>query len=264
MLQPQRHLLNTPFLCIFSPAQRSIYSSYLVTGSIDFKKMSHAWPHAKSTLLTMLCLSTLLTACSGKSEAPAVKPPTEVGVVTMQPERQIVTNELPGRTSAFLTAEIRPQVGGIIEQRPFTEGAQVKTGQLLYQLDNASYLAAQANAQALLTRSEAALSAAKRNANRNAELVKINAISQQLADDSQALMLLATSDLAVAKAALDSARINLAYTRIVAPINGRITTSSVTPGALVTANQSARHSLQCCNSIRCMSISPSPAPNYCN
>ncbi|WP_272953650.1 efflux RND transporter periplasmic adaptor subunit [Polaromonas vacuolata] len=212
----------------------------------------------------MLCLSTLLTACSGKSEAPAVKPPTEVGVVTMQPERQIVTNELPGRTSAFLTAEIRPQVGGIIEQRPFTEGAQVKTGQLLYQLDNASYLAAQANAQALLTRSEAALSAAKRNANRNAELVKINAISQQLADDSQALMLLATSDLAVAKAALDSARINLAYTRIVAPINGRITTSSVTPGALVTANQSARHSLQCCNSIRCMSISPSPAPNYCN
>jgi membrane fusion protein (multidrug efflux system) len=190
-------------------------------------------------LFSVLAVSALLAACSGKSEAPKVAAPVVVGVVTMQPERQIVTSELPGRTSAFLTAEIRPQVGGIVEQRPFIEGAQVKTGQLLYQLDNASYLAAQANAQAMLTRSKAAMGAAKSNANRNTELVKINAISQQLADDTQALLLLATSDVAVAKAALETARINLAYTRIVAPITGRITTSSVTPGALVTANQTA-------------------------
>ena len=239
MLQPQRHLLNTSFLRVFSSAQRSIDSSYLVTGSTDFKKMSHAWLNAKSTLLTMLCLSTLLTACSSKSEAPAVKPPTEVGVVTMQPERQTVTNVLPGRTSAFLIAEIRPQVGGIIQKRAFTEGAQVKAGDLLYQLNNASFLAAQANAQALFNRAQAAQGAAKTNANRNAELVKIKAISQQLADDSQAQLLLATADVAVAEAALQTARINTAYTRIVAPITGRISTSAVTQGALVTANQTA-------------------------
>ena len=187
----------------------------------------------------MLALAGALTACSDKAAAPAPSGPVEVGVVTLQPERQTITTELPGRTSAFLSAEIRPQVGGIVQKRLFTEGARVKAGQVLYQLDAASYQAAQASAQASLAKVQAAVGAAEATARRNAELVKIDAISRQINDDSQAALVLARSDVAVARAALENARINLGYTRIVAPISGRTTTSSVTPGALVTANQPA-------------------------
>lgn len=190
-------------------------------------------------VLAALAVIAALTACSEKAPAPAPRGPVDVGVVTMQPERQTVTTELPGRTSAFLSAEIRPQVGGIVQKRLFTEGALVKAGQVLYQLDAASYQAAQASAQASLAKVQAAVGAAEATARRNAELVKIDAISRQIDDDSQAALLLARSDVAVARAALDNARISLAYTRIVAPISGRTTTSSVTSGALVTANQAA-------------------------
>ncbi len=188
---------------------------------------------------TLVGLALLLGACSDKAPPVAPKGPAEVGVVTLQPERQTVTTELPGRTSAYLSAEIRPQVGGIVQQRLFTEGAQVKAGQPLYQLDASSYQVALASAEALLAKAQANVGTAEVNARRNAELVKIDAVSRQVHDDSQAALVQARSDLAVARAALDNARINLGYTRIKAPIAGRTTTSTVTPGALVTANQAA-------------------------
>lgn len=158
-------------------------------------------------------------------------------MVQIQPERQVVTTELPGRTNAFLVAEIRPQVGGILQKRLFTEGAQVKAGQVLYQIDPATYAVAVKSAEAALSKARATLGTAQTNAKRNAELVKIDAISRQVYDDSQAAVVQAQSDVAVASAALDAARINLGYTQIKSPISGSTTTSSVTPGALVTANQ---------------------------
>ena len=185
----------------------------------------------------VIALLTLLTAC-GKSAPPtaAVAPP-QVGVYQVEPQRQTITTELPGRTGARLIAEIRPQVGGIVQRRLFEEGAQVKAGQVLYQLDPASFQAAHASAQAGVAKAEATVGAARVTAQRNAELVKIDAISRQLNDDSQAQLQLAQADLALARAAMDASRINLDRTRIVAPISGRIALSSVTAGALVTANQ---------------------------
>lgn len=185
-------------------------------------------------------LTFALAACGDKNAAaPSNAQPPEVGVITVQPERQVVTTELPGRTSAFLTAEIRPQVGGIVQKRLFTEGAEVKAGQVLYQLDAASYEVALAAAEAQLAKARATLSTAQTNARRNAELVKIDAVSRQVYDDSQAAAAQAQSDVGVAAAAVEAARINLGYTRIKSPISGRTTTSTVTPGALVTANQTA-------------------------
>lgn len=192
-----------------------------------------------NAVVVMVALAAL-AACSDKNaKKPAPSGPTQVGVVTVQPERQTVTTELPGRTTAFLSAEIRPQVGGIVQKRLFTEGAQVKAGQVLYQLDAAPSQVAQASAEAAQARARSAVGTAETNARRNAELVKIDAISRQVYDDSQAVLAQARSDLAVAAAAVENARINVGYTRIKAPISGRTTTSTVTPGALVTANQTA-------------------------
>lgn len=182
-----------------------------------------------------------LAACSDKSAATpeAAKAPVQVGVVTLQPESQTLSTELPGRTSAFMSAEIRPQISGIVQKRLFTEGALVKAGQPLYQIDPAAYQVAEASAQAALAKAQAVAKTAEVNARRNAELVQIDAISRQVYDESQATVQQTASDVAVAKAALDNARINLGYTRIVAPIAGRTTLSTVTPGALVTANQAS-------------------------
>lgn len=182
-----------------------------------------------------------VAGCSGSSSAssapPQGLPAAQVGVVTVQPEDQPVTTELSGRTRSRLSAEIRPQVGGIVQQRLFEEGALVKAGQVLYQLDPASYKAAYASAQASVAKSEATVNAAKVTARRNAELAKIEAVSQQTSEDSQATLQQAEAELGVARAALDTARINLGFTRITAPIAGRIEASTVTPGALVTASQ---------------------------
>lgn len=182
----------------------------------------------------------LLAACSEKKavEAPAAKA-TEVGIITVQPTAQSLMAELPGRTNAFMMADIRPQANGIVEKRLFTEGAQVKAGQVLYQLDDRSATAAVNSAQAAVAKAKATAQTARSNAARNAELVKIDAISRQVYDDSQAAVAQTASDVAVAQAALDNARVNLQYTRITSPISGRVSTSSVTPGALVTANQTA-------------------------
>lgn len=190
----------------------------------------------------LLCAAVLaLGACSGadnsKKPAPAAAGPKEVGVVTMKPERVAFTTELPGRTGARLVAEIRPQVGGIVQKRLFTEGAMVKAGEVLYQLDPAGFQASFASAQATLRKAEATVAAAQTTAQRNAELVRIDAVSQQVNEQSQAALQQAQADVGIARAALETARINLGYTRITAPIAGRVGLSTVTPGALVTANQ---------------------------
>ena len=195
--------------------------------------------HRGLSALLMLMLFTALTACKAPAEPVAAAPAVLVGVVTLQTESQTLSTELPGRTRAFMKAEIRPQISGIVQQRLFTEGAAVKAGQPLYQIDPAAYEVVVASAAATLAKTLATAKTAEVNAARNAALVKIDAISRQLYDESLALVQQTTADVAVAQAALDNARINLAFTRIVAPIAGRTSLSTVTPGALVTANQVA-------------------------
>lgn len=188
----------------------------------------------------VITLSMLGSGC-GKKKAAAPPPagPPEVGVVTVQPQKVSITTELPGRTSAFLIAEVRPQVGGIIQKRVFTEGSDVKAGQVLYQIDPATYQAAYASAKASLARAEANLIPARLREERYKELVKIKAVSQQDYDNAFAALRQAEADVESAKAAVETARINLAYTKVTAPISGRIGKSAVTTGALVTANQAA-------------------------
>lgn len=177
-----------------------------------------------------------LAGCTPNAEPPA-RGPSEVGVLTLSAQAQTLTSELPGRTKAWLTAEIRPQVGGIVQQRLFTEGAEVKAGEVLYVIDPASYQAAFDKTRASTAEAKAALNSARLKATRYAGLVKIDAISQQDNEDAQASLQSAQAVYQAAQAAEKSARIDLTYTRIKAPISGRVESSSVTPGALVTASQ---------------------------
>ena len=181
----------------------------------------------------------LLAGCgpSDEQKGPPPKRTAEVGVVEIAPGTQPIVTELPGRTTARMVAEIRPQVSGIIQERTFVEGANVKAGQLLYRIDPSLYQAEVARTQAALEKAEANLKSIQVKAERYAELIKINAVSKQDYDDAQAAQKQAQADIALAKAALETARINLGYTRITAPISGRVETSIITPGALVTANQ---------------------------
>lgn len=192
-------------------------------------------------ILPALVLCAAMAGCSERqaSSAPSGQPtePTAVGTVSLQSERYAASTELPGRVSAFLQAEIRPQISGIVQKRLFTEGALVKAGQPLYQIDPASYEAVQASARAALAKAQAQARTAEVNARRSAELVKIDAISQQAAEESQAAAQQSASDVAVARAALQTASINMGYTLIRTPIAGRTGLSAVTVGALVTANQ---------------------------
>ena len=148
-----------------------------------------------------------------------------------------MTAELPGRTVAVMVSEVRPQIRGLIQQRLFTEGQQVEAGQVLYQIDPALYQADFDSAAAALARAEAARVSARLLAERYAELVKVEAVSKQQNDDAEAAYRRAEAEVAVARAALDTARITLEYTRITAPIGGQVSASVYTPGALVTANQ---------------------------
>ena len=162
---------------------------------------------------------------------------TEVGVVTLKSQPVSVVSELTGRTSAALSAEVRPQVGGIIQKRLFKEGDLVKAGQPLYQIDAASYQAAWNEARAALQQAQALVKADCQKAHRYARLVKENGVSQQDADDAQSTCAQDKASVEAKKAALETARINLDWTTVTAPISGRIGISSVTPGALVTASQ---------------------------
>jgi membrane fusion protein (multidrug efflux system) len=156
-------------------------------------------------------------------------------VVTQQPVT--LTTELPGRTSPYLIAEIRPQVSGLILKRLFTEGSDVKAGDVLYQIDPAPFQAALANAEAALGRAEANLPALRARAERFKELVAEKAVSQQAYDDAASALRQAEADVQYWKATVENARINLGYTKITSPIAGRIGKSSVTDGAIVTAYQ---------------------------
>jgi membrane fusion protein (multidrug efflux system) len=192
--------------------------------------------------LTVTIITGLLLAGCGKSKSAGQKPPAgppEVGIITIQPQRVAITTELPGRTSASLVAEVRPQVSGIIQKRVFTEGSDVKAGQLLYQIDPAIYQAAFASAKASEARAEANLIPARLKEERYKDLVKIKAVSQQDYDNAFASLKQAEAEVLAAKAAVETARINLAYCKVSASISGRIGKSTVTDGALVTANQSA-------------------------
>ncbi len=178
----------------------------------------------------------LMTGCGKKEQA---RPTPEVAVVTLQPERVAITSELPGRTSAYLVAEVHPQVNGIVQKRLFTEGADVKEGEVLYQIDPRPYQAAVDTASAALARVEANLPAIRKRSERFKELLAINAVGQQDYDDVTAALKQAEAEAQALKAGVESAQINLGYTRITAPISGRIGKSSVTPGALATAYQGA-------------------------
>ena len=188
--------------------------------------------------LTALAASVLaLVACKGQQAAPQQGGPAEVTVVTLKPQAVTVTRELPGRTSAFQIAEVRPQVNGIVKQRLFEEGALVKAGQPLYQLDDAVYRADNNNAKAALAKAKAALYSAQLNAKRTSELARIDAVSKQDDETATATWRQAEADVAAGQAQVESTGVNLAFARIVSPITGRIGKSAVTPGALVTANQ---------------------------
>jgi len=177
-----------------------------------------------------------LTACNRQPKAVA-PPPPEVATVTVCQQPVLLTTELPGRTSPFRIAEIRPQVNGLILKRLFTEGADVKEGEELYQIDPAPFQAALENAQAALGRAEANLPAIQSRVNRYKEALADKAVSQQDFDDASAALKQAQADINYYKAMVQTARINLNYARVVSPIPGRIGTSTVTDGAIVTAYQ---------------------------
>lgn len=179
-----------------------------------------------------------LTACGGEQGAGQGEGAVPVTVVTLKSERVTLTRELPGRSTAYLVAEVRPQVDGIVLKRLFTEGGLVKQGQPLYQIDDATYRADLNSARANVVRAQATLETADLNAKRSAQLVKVDAVSQQDDENAAATLRQAQADLKAAQAAADRAETILGYARIVAPISGRIGKSSVTQGALVTANQS--------------------------
>lgn len=182
-------------------------------------------------------LALMLTACGGGNAPPPASTAVPVSVVTLKAQSVSLTRELPGRTTAFLVAEVRPQVSGIVKSRLFTEGSLVKAGQPLYQLEDATYRAAYESAKASLARAEATLVTAQLSYKRAAELVKIDAISTQDFEDATAALRQAEADTAGARAAVQSSGVTLGYARITSPISGRIGRSSVTAGALVTANQ---------------------------
>ncbi len=178
----------------------------------------------------------LLAACAG--EAPPMQMPApEVTVVTLESQHVPLTRELAGRTVPFVVAEVRPQATGIVKQRLFEEGSLVKAGQVLYQLDDATYRAARAAAAANLARARASAESARLAAERSTELVAAKLVSQQDHERTIAAAAEAAADVAAYQAALQTADVNLGYTRISSPISGRAGKSSVTQGALVTANQ---------------------------
>jgi membrane fusion protein (multidrug efflux system) len=180
-----------------------------------------SFPFRRSSLTLPVALA-LVASCTHKNQTPPPSPAV-VRVTTLKSETVSLTTELPGRTVAFRVAEIRPQVSGVILKRMFIEGSDVKEGQQLYQIDPALYRAAYESAAATATSS-------KLQAERYKPLAEVNAVSKQDYDNAVAAA-------AQSKASADTAQINLVYTRLLAPISGRIGRSSVTEGALVTAAQ---------------------------
>ena len=184
----------------------------------------------------LACASALALSACGQSQPPAMPPPA-VGVVTLKTETAPLLNELPGRIVALETAEVRPQISGVIRRRLFEEGGYVSAGQLLYEIEDAPYRAALAQAQGSLARANAAIRSTELQAQRYKELVGINAVSKQDYDNADASAQQARADVAAQRGAVQAAQVNQGFTRIRAPISGRIGRSLFTPGALVQAGQ---------------------------
>jgi membrane fusion protein (multidrug efflux system) len=190
--------------------------------------------------LALMALSSLLlfNGCdNGHGQQALSQPVPEVGSVTVQARQVELVTELPGRTCAYLVAEVRPQVNGIIQKRLFKEGSDVKAGELLYQIDPAPFQVAYDSARASLGKAQANLPAVRSRAERYKELLVDKAVSRQDYDDATAAVGQTLADIEYWKSSVEAARINLGYTRVSAPISGRIGRSSVTDGALVTAYQ---------------------------
>lgn len=200
-------------------------------------------PNSRSSLGVAAAAAALaaLTAngCQRGPAAPAPMPPPEVATLAVAPRSVALTTELPGRTAPYLIAEIRPQVSGLIQKRLFVEGSDVTAGQILYQIDPAPFQAALDNALAALGRAQAHLPAVRARAERFGKALADKAISQQDYDDAAAALKQAEAEVEYWKATAETARIQLGYARIAAPISGRIGRSSVTDGAIVTAYQPA-------------------------
>jgi len=186
--------------------------------------------------VVILAAGAALIGCHGGVAVPS-RPSIEVGVLTVKPRPITITTELPGRTSSYRVAEVRPQVSGVVLKRLFVEGSEVKAGQPLYQIDPASFQASYDSAKATLEHAQAELTTAKLLEERYRPLVEANAVSRQQYDNAVASALQAQADVASGKAAIETARINLAYTHVLSPISGRTSRSAVTEGALVTASQ---------------------------
>ena len=200
-----------------------------------WNRQRNQWNPVLAGVITVILL---ISGCGPRGpQGPQQMGPPEVGVVTIQPERIVLTKELPGRTAAYRVAEIRPQVNGLILKRSFKEGANVKAGDLLYQIDPSPYQAAYDQAAAAVSMAEANLTSLRLREKRFKQLAANRAVGQQDYDDALAALQHMEAQLKSSQAALVSARINLSYTPIKAPISGYIGRSSVTEGALVTAYQ---------------------------
>jgi membrane fusion protein (multidrug efflux system) len=191
------------------------------------------WSAVVMTLLGGL----LMASCDRQQQSPPTPPVPEVATVTVQTQQVVLTTELPGRTSPYRVAEVRPQVNGIVQKRLFEEGSDVRAGQVLYEIDPAHFQAAYNNAKAALGRAEANLPSIRLRVERYRELLPDKAVSQQEFDDAAAAEKQSQADVEFWKAMVETAMINLGYTRVTAPISGRIGKSNVTDGALVTAYQ---------------------------
>lgn len=198
------------------------------------------WNNGRTSLFSMVvCMifAFLVWGCDAKPKQPPSMPPAEVAYITVESQPLTLTTELPGRTVASLVAEIRPQVSGLLQKRLFVEGADVKTGQVLYLIDPAPFETALRNAKAALAKAEAGLPAIRARVQRFQGLVASRAVSQQDYDDAVSGLRQAEAEVEYWRAQVDTARINLGYTKVIAPISGRIGRSNVTEGALVAAYQ---------------------------
>lgn len=201
--------------------------------------MRSSKPATFAAILVPVLAATLPLAACGKTEQPPAPPPPRVGYVVVAEQPVTLTSELPGRTAAYETSEVRPQVNGLIQARLFEEGNQVRAGQALYRIDPQPYQAQVASARAALTRAQSAIASSRALARRYGELVKINAIARQDFENSQTSAAQAQADVAAQRAALRTAQIDLSRTTVTAPIAGRVGTSISTTGALVTAAQTS-------------------------
>lgn len=193
-------------------------------------------------LMCALASTTMMTGCKedaaqGQAAAQVQMPPTEVMFVTAKTGDQTLETVLSGRISAYYEAEVRPQVNGILQKKLFKDGAEVKAGEQLYQIDDAPYLAAVKSAEAAVAQAQATLAKASADAKRSAELLKVKAVSKQSDDAAQAALKSARAGLKASQAQLANAKINLTYTKVLSPISGRISRSEFTEGALMNAYQ---------------------------